>query len=114
MCGHLAISKLLQLYMTHNLQYLSRPCNPISEPLRIANASAAYLIEDLLGRAACIRQHGLHMAASNEKTAAQIAAQEVVREYGLYLLAKLRIYWLNAYGSNAQVRSAYRKAPIPW
>jgi hypothetical protein len=51
------------------------------------------------------------MAVSNEKTAAQIAAQEVIREYGLHLLAKLRVYWLNAYGSNTQVRSAYPKGP---
>lgn len=115
MHGHLSIPTLLQLYMPRNEQH---PRWAWQSNLRVfahSNASAAYLIGDLLGRARQIRQHdqaSIHMAVSNEKTAVKLAAQEVAREYSIHLLEKLQAYWRKAYGPTEAARRKHPDGPL--
>lgn len=105
--SHLSISKLIHVYIPRNPQHPMWAAQSTVRGFAHTSVTAAYLIEDLLSKAAHIRQHNqasIHLAVSNEKKAVQVAAQEVAREYGKHLLSKLRVYWENTCGSNARTR----------
>ncbi|TQV90266.1 hypothetical protein IF1G_11025 [Cordyceps javanica] len=111
---HLSIPTLLQLYIPRNPQHPQWAAQSSVRAFASSNASAAYVLEDLVLKAAHIRQHdqaNLHLAVKNERTAIYIVAQEVAREYGLHMLSKLVLYWRKVFGARDRVRQKYPNGP---
>lgn len=95
MYGHLSIPKLLQLYIPRNLLHLEWAVQSSIMAFVCSNVSAVYIVEDLMFKVVHLCKHdraSLYVAITNEKTAVYIIAQEVAREYGLYMLSKLLLY----------------------
>lgn len=112
--SHIALEKLLRVHITRHPQHSAWAAESNVKGFTHSNVSTLYMIEDLLTKAKAIRQANdanISAAHAKEKAAADIAAEEIAREYNSHFLSKLQSFWSKANENNTAIRQAHPKGP---
>lgn len=113
--SHIALERLLCVHMTRHPQHPSWAAESNVKGFAHGNVSTLYMMEDLLLKAKAMRQAAgdanVRAACANEKAAADIAAQEIAREYNKHFLCKLQSIWSKTNENNVAIRQAHPKGP---